>query len=211
MAIYIDSAVLSEVQTAVANGWIYGITTNPTLLAKSNLSPAETYTQLAQLPVAEIYYQVSAADIGQMLKEAKLAQEILGDKLVVKIPPIREGFTFCAQISAEYKTCLTAIFSPTQALAARAARADYIAVYVNRATKLAGDGLALTGSLAGALAGSKTEILAASLKSTDEVIAAHQAGAHHLTLPFTILQALIENPLSDQAVAQFTQTGAHLE
>ena len=210
MAIYIDSAILSEVQAAVANGWLYGVTTNPTLLAKSSLSPAETYTQLAQLPVEEIYYQVSAADTGQMLKEARLALEILGKKLVVKIPPTREGFTFCAQISAEYKTCLTAIFSPAQALAARAAKADYIAVYVNRATKLAGDGLALTRALANALAGSSTEILAASLKSAEEVIAAHQAGAHHLTLPFTVLQALIENPLSDQAVAQFTQTGTHL-
>ncbi len=210
MSLYLDSAILSEATAAAASGWLYGITTNPTLLAQSDLPPAETYTQLAQLPVEEVYYQVSVAEPGKMLHEAQVAWEILGDKLVVKIPPTREGFTFCASISADYKTCLTAIFSPAQALAARAANADYIAVYVNRATKLAGDGLALTRALADVLAGSRTEILAASLKSVDEVIAAHQAGAHHLTLPFNILQALIENDLSDQAVAQFTETGAHL-
>jgi len=210
MAIYLDSAILSEAKAAAASGWLYGITTNPTLLAQSDLPPAETYAQLAQLPVEEVYYQVSAADTDQMLHEARLAWEILGRKLVVKIPPTREGFTFCTQISADYKTCITAIFSPAQALAARAAKADYIAVYVNRATKLAGDGLALTRALANALNGSHTEILAASLKSVDEVIAAHQAGAHHLTLPFDILQALIEDDLSGQAVEQFTQTGAHL-
>ncbi|MBN2044564.1 MAG: hypothetical protein JW757_06050 [Anaerolineales bacterium] len=210
MAIYLDSAIISEAKAAVANGWLYGITTNPSLLAKSDLPPAETYTQLSTLPVKEIYYQVSASHPDQMLHEAQLARQILGDKLVVKIPPTKQGFAFCAQISAEYKTCLTAIFSPAQALTARAARADYIAIYVNRATKLAGDGLALTRAIAEVLAGGQTEILAASLKSVDEVIAAHQAGAHHLTLPFDILQSLIENPLSGQAVAQFTEGGAHL-
>ena len=211
MAIYLDSAIVSEAQAAVDLGWLYGITTNPTLLAKSGLPPAETYRQLAELPVEEIYYQVSAADLDQMLKEIDIASQILGDKLVVKIPPTRTGFRLAAEISRDFTTCLTAIFSPAQALAARAAKADYIAVYVNRATKWMGDGLGLTRGCAEVLAGSGTEILAASLKSSEEVVAAFNAGAQHLTLPFELLQMLIENGHSDRAVEIFTETGTHLD
>ena len=207
MAIYLDSAVLTEAQAAVESGWLYGITTNPTLLAKSGLPPAETYRKLAELPVDEIYYQVSAAELDQMHKEIGLAQAILGNKLVVKIPPTR----LAAEIFGEYKTCLTAIFSPAQALAARETGANYIAVYVNRATKWMGDGLALTRGCAEMLVGSGTEIIAASLKSLEEVVAAYNAGAQHLTLPFDILQTLIENEHSDRAVQLFTETGAHLK
>ncbi len=210
MAIYLDSAILSEARAAVELGWLYGVTTNPTLLAQSPLPPAETYRQLAQLPVKEIYYQVPDADKVTMRRQMALAEDILGDKLVVKIPPTRAGFAFAAEITADHKTCLTAIFSPAQALAARAAGADYIAVYVNRATKWMGDGLALTQACAEVLAGSGTEILAASLKSVDEVVAAFNAGAQHLTLPLEILQALIESEHSDRAVQMFNESGAHL-
>jgi transaldolase len=211
MSIYLDSAILSEAQAAVANGWLFGITTNPTLLAQSSLPPAETYRQLAELPVREVYFQVPDADQITMHRQISLAEDILGEKLVVKIPPTREGFTFCARITVDHKTCITAIFSPAQALAALAAGADYIAVYVNRATNWMGDGLGLTRACAQVLAGTGTEILAASLKSTEEVVAAFSAGAQHLTLPFDIFQSLAENEHSQRAVQMFNQGGAYLE
>jgi len=210
MAIYLDSAILSEAKAAVENSWLYGITTNPTLLAKSGLPPADTYRQLAELPVKEIYYQVSDAGLMQMQQEIKLAEELLGDKMVVKIPPTRTGFQLAAKISKKYKTCITAIFNPAQALAARATGANDIAVYVNRATKWMKDGLGLTRACADILAGSETEILAASLKSTEEVVAAFTAGAQHLTLPFDIFESLIESEYSERAVQMFNQSGTHL-
>jgi transaldolase len=210
MSIYLDSAVPEEAQAAVQTGWLYGITTNPTLLAKSGLNPAETYQVLAALPVQEVYYQVSSQNLDRMKHEVRLAEDILGDKLVVKIPPTPAGFRLAAELGPTHKTCLTAIFSPAQALVARQAEATYIAVYVNRATQWVGDGLALTRSLAEVLAGSKTEILAASLKSVEEVVAAYNAGARHLTLPLEILLALTENEHAARAVEMFNQTGAHL-
>lgn len=210
MPIYLDSAVPEEAQAAVQTGWLYGITTNPTLLAQSGLSPVETFQALAKLPVQEVYYQVSSRDLDRMKHEVGIAEDLLGDKLVVKIPPTPAGFRLAAELSPTHKTCLTAIFSPAQALVAREAGADYIAVYVNRATKWMGDGLALTRSLAEALAGSKTEILAASLKSVEEVVAAFNAGAQRLTLPMEILLALTENEHAARAVEMFNQTGVHL-
>lgn len=210
MSLYLDSAIIEEAASAAQSGWIYGITTNPTLLAKSGFPPAKTLQKLAGLPVQEVFYQVKSTDLFTMLVETQKAQEILKEKLVVKIPPTPRGFEFAARIAESHTICLTAIFSPAQALVARQVGADYIAVYVNRATHLMGDGIQLTRAIAAVLSGSKTQILAASLKSSEEVVSAFTAGAHHLTLPYPILTGLIANPHSDAAVAQFDQTGAHL-
>jgi transaldolase len=97
--------------------------------------------------------------------------------------------------------------SIAQALIAREAGARYIAVYVNRATKQLGDGLALLRDLAKILAGSQTEILAASLKSTKEALDAFLAGAQHITVPFDLLVGLSTHPLSVQTVEQFNAEG----
>jgi transaldolase len=210
MSLYLDSANIKEATTAVKTGWIKGITTNPAILSRSGFSPEETLIKLAVFEVSEIFYQVRSADLPTMMEEMKRAESILGEKLVVKIPPTHKGFQFASKISSNHKTCLTAIFSPAQALAARETGADYIAVYVNRATRLTGDGIKLTMSIADVLDGSGTEIIAASLKSQEEVIAAFNAGAQHLTLPFDVLSSLIENPHSQQAVEQFDQFQAHL-
>lgn len=210
MSLYLDSAITKEAAAAVESGWIYGITTNPAILASSGHSPEETLKKLAEFEVSEIYYQVRSNEFPIMINEMEKAKQILGDKLVVKIPPTEQGFKFAAKISNTHKTCITAIFSPAQALVARETGTDYIAVYVNRATRFLGDGIGLTSSIAEVLESSKTEILAASLKSQDEVIAAFNAGAQHLTLPFDVLSTLIENPYSKEAVEQFNQFKAHL-
>lgn len=210
MSLYLDSAIFDEALQAVQTGWIHGITTNPAILAKSGFAPEETLEKLAAFEVEEIYYQVRSAELRTMRTEMEKAREILKEKLVVKIPPTVRGFQFASQISGVQKTCITAIFSPAQALVAREIKAAYIAVYVNRATRLIGDGVNLTQSIAKVLLGSGTEIIAASLKSQEEVIAAFNAGAQHLTLPYTLLSTLIENPLSKDAVDQFDQFKAHL-
>ncbi|HAY84955.1 MAG TPA: transaldolase [Chloroflexi bacterium] len=210
MALYLDSAIMQEAEEAAQTGWIYGITTNPILLGRSQFTPDETLRKLSALPVQEVYYQVKSSDLTKMRSEINLAQDILGEKLVVKIPPTALGFRFAAEISAGFKTCITAIYSPAQALVAKETGSQYIAVYVNRATRLLGDGIEMTRSIAEVLAGSQTQVLAASLKSTQEAVAAFKAGANHLSLPLNILKALIADPLSAQAVEEFDQSGAHL-
>lgn len=210
MSIYLDSAIIHEAKTAVSFGWVFGITTNPTLLAKSSTPPEETLTYLGNLDAREVYCQVSSSTIPEMTAEMQKAEKILGEKLVVKIPPTQVGFEFAAKISRSHKICITAIYHPAQALVAREIGARYIAIYVNRATRLIGDGMAVTQAIAQTLAGSQTEILAASIKSTDEAVAAINAGAQHLALPFRILTTMIEHPLSAQAVEEFNQTGTYL-
>ena len=211
MSLYLDSAILEEATAAANSGWVYGITTNPTILAKSGFPAEETLKKLSTLPVEEIYCQVEASTLPEMLEQANRAREILGEKLVVKIPPTKIGFQFAAQISEKQKTCITAIFSPAQALVARETGADYIAIYVNRATRLLGDGNLLVRESRKVLEGSKTEILAASLKCPEEVVGAVLAGAQHLTLPFDVLEQISAHPLSDEAVKDFAENGNFLK
>ena len=205
--IYLDSAILSEAETAVKLGWIKGITTNPTLLKKSPLSPEETLTKLAAISPGELYYQLCSNDFDSMVTEAKQAQNIVGDKLVLKIPATELGFRVTAYLSSQIACSVTAIYSPAQAAVAKEAGAKYAIAYVNRATRLLGDGLALVRAMANILQGSNTEILAASIKSSQEAADTLQAGAHHLTVPMAILQQMASHELSTQTVAEFNAKG----
>ncbi|AFZ34707.1 Transaldolase [Stanieria cyanosphaera PCC 7437] len=205
--IYLDSAIIEEAKIAVKMGWIKGITTNPTLLAKSDLSPSETLTKLTKISPGELYYQLCTTDFDSMVAEGRKAREIIGKKTVLKIPATELGFQVTAYLSKEINCSVTAIYSPAQAAVAAAAGAKYAIAYVNRATRLLGDGLVLVRDMAAILAGSNTEILAASLKSPEEAAATLQAGAHHLTIPLTTLQAMTTHELSNQTVAEFNQNG----
>jgi transaldolase len=205
--IYLDSAIVSEAQTAIKMGWVKGITTNPTLLAKSDL-PAETsLKQLAEMNIGELYYQLTASDVDAMLAEGRRAFEIIGKKTVLKVPATSIGFQVVSLLSSEIPCAVTAIYSAAQAAVSKEAGAKYAIAYVNRATRLLGDGLALVREMATILKNSNTEILAASLKSPEEAAAALQAGAHHLTLPLDVLQKMAFHELSQQTVEEFNRNG----
>jgi len=146
-----------------------------------------------------------------MLAEAQAARKIAGSALVLKVPPTTLGFQFVSKQSDAYPFCITAIYSPTQAVIAADSGAKYVAVYVNRATRLLGDGMGLVRNISRVLAGSSTKILAASIKSSDEALEALEAGACHLTVPFQVLPLLTSHPLSDQTVEQFNREGIGLQ
>ncbi len=210
MAIYLDSAIIEEARQAKNLGWVYGITTNPTLMAKAGVVPEVILRELAALEFHQVYYQLVSQNVEDMLIEARTAAEIVKNGLICKIAPTKNGFRFVAKYGNEIPCCVTAIFDPAQALVAREAGAKYIAVYVNRATKQLGDGIALVGELANVLAGSQTEIVAASLKSTKEAVDAFVAGAQHLAVPFDVLMGLSTHPLSEQTIEQFNAEGVGL-
>jgi transaldolase len=207
MAIYIDSAVLNEVKSAHSFGWVQGVTTNPLLLARTGSNPLDVFNALAQLNFKQIFYQLVSPALESMYPEAQTALKIAESTLVLKIPPTEVGFQFVSRYGDQIPCCVTAVYSPAQALVAGEAGARYIAVYVNRATRLMGDGVQLVREIADILKNYSTEIIAASLKSTEEACASLSAGAHHLTLPYGVLTSLITHPLSEQTVAEFRADG----
>jgi transaldolase len=206
MAIYIDSAILKEIQSARAMGWVRGVSTNPVLLAKAGGKADQVLAEIARLDVRPLFYQLVSPTLEGMQKELDYAAEIVGAGLVLKVPPTLTGFQFVRQ-SAEYPCCVTAVYSPAQALIASELHARYVAVYVNRATRLLGDGLKLVSDIAEVLKHNGTEIIAASIKSPEEACAALYAGARHLTLPYNVLTSLGTHPLSEQTMAEFQASG----
>lgn len=209
MAIYIDSAIIEDVAAARSLGWVRGVTTNPVLLAKAGGKARDVLSGLAHLNMASLFYQLVTPTLDGMFEEVQLAANTVGSSLVLKVPSTEDGFRFVAKCR-EYPCCVTAVFSPAQALIASEVKARYVAVYVNRATRLMGDGLKLVREVAEILKHSSTEIIAASLKSTEEACAALLAGAHHLTLPYEVLTGLISHPLTEQTIAEFQATGIGL-
>jgi transaldolase len=207
---YLDSALPAIAKKLPQLGWVKGITTNPTLLAQSPLTPAETLTTLTALTPGELYYQLVTTTYEEMIAEARQAQELVGSKLVLKIPATLTGFQVLATLAPQIPCSVTAIYHPIQAAIAAEAGAKYAIAYVNRATRLLGDGIALVRDMAQILASSPTEILAASIKSADEAAGSLIAGAHHLTLPWDILVAIAEHPLSNQTVEDFNRQGKGL-
>lgn len=206
----LDSAILDEARQAAGWGWVSGATTNPTLLAKSALSPAETLREISRLLKGQIFYQLTGATIEAMKEEAKLADEILGSQLVLKIPATTLGFQASAALSGKYTIAITSLYTVAQALAANASGARYALYYHNRAKRLLPDGADLAQRLVHALAGTDTLVVAASLKSADELVESRMAGVPILSAPLNVLAALPTNDLSDAAVDEFNQTGTGL-
>ena len=211
MKLYLDSANVSEARMVKEWGWVSGVTTNPILMSQVNEDVASTLRQLAAVGFNELFYQVVSQDLEGMISEARLVKEIVGKSLILKVPPNDLGFRFVVNNKSDYPCCVTAIYNPSQALVARAAGAKYLAVYVNRASRLLGDGIGLVSEITKILIGCDTELIAASIKSPAEACAAFSAGAHHITLSMAVLEKLSEDNNSIETMKQFNLTGKGLE
>ncbi|MBD2436515.1 transaldolase family protein [Nostoc sp. FACHB-110] len=207
MSLFLDSAIAAEAEVAKQLGWVKGITTNPTLLAKSPLPAETTLKQLAELTTGPLFYQLMADEFTEMVAEGRAAFNLIGKQTVLKIPASLVGFQVVNELAPEIPCAVTAIYSAAQAAVAGEAGAKYAIAYVNRATKLLGDGVALVREMASVLAKSNTEIMAASIKSPEEAVASLNAGAHHLTLPLAMLQAMTNHELSLQTIDEFAENG----
>ena len=142
-----------------------------------------------------------------MVAEGKAAFESIGRQTVLKVPATATGFQAVAHLSPSIPCAVTAIYSAAQAVVSAEAGAKYAIAYVNRATRLLGDGFALVQDMADVLKKTNTEILAASIKSPSEAVKTLLAGAHLLTLPFDLLQAIAVHELSQQTVEEFAKNG----
>lgn len=211
MAFYLDSAIVSQAQKAAEWGWVKGITTNPTLLTRSEYPPETTLLNLAaSMPGAPIFYQLTAPDVENMLREADRARKLLSGRLVVKIPATTAGFAACARLSTQMMVAITTVYHPAQAMAASAAGAQYLIFYHDRALRRLEDGHQLASELVRALSGTSTQLIAASIKSMEEIYAVRMAGVTHLTAPFEILEQIGEYEPTLKDVENFQETGSGL-
>jgi transaldolase len=210
MGLFLDSADIGEVKQAVGLGFISGVTTNPTIMAKVKGEPKDIIRQICAVSPGPVFYQVTAKTVAERECEGREFYAIGPDNLVLKIPATTENMGLIAKLAPDIPCAATAVYSAYQAYAACCAGAKYVIPYVNRATRLLGDGCKLVAEIAEAI-GAQTrpvEILAASIKSPDEAAKAIAAGADHLTLPLEVLLAMGNHKLSDEATEEFNRAGS---
>jgi transaldolase len=202
----LDSADVVAARRAAQLGFVRGATTNPTLMAASGRSAEAVVPELADILPGTIFYQVTAETLPAREAEARRFAVLRPGRIAIKVPTTTENLALVARLARDGITCaMTAIFSPAQVLLAVEAGAAFVIPYVNRTTRLYGDGPGLVHQMRlviDALGGS-TQILAASVKSPDEAISALLAGAHGLTLPLPVIEAMGEHAGSLAAIEEF--------
>ena len=204
-----DSAKIDEVKKAVELGFVAGVTTNPTIMAKVKDPPKEVIDRICRISPGPVFYQVTAKTLEEREREGREFFDVCREKVVLKIPATAENLALMARLSQDIPCAATAVSSGSQTPGACEAGSSYVIPYVNRATRLLGDGMKLVAEMAAVLraSGTNAEILAASIKSADEATRAVLAGARHLTLPLDILLSLGNHPLSDAAIEEFGRAG----
>ncbi len=204
MAIFLDSANPADARRAQALGFVAGVTTNPKLMAQESRPPLAILEELIAAFDGPVWFQVTADTLEGRLEQARQAVSLSPGQVVAKIPASTENFTMVAGLVSEGITCgVTAVYSPAQVYLAAQAGARYVAPYVSRMTRQLGDGLAVVREMAAILRGTQTEIVAASLKSVEEIASVLMAGAHHVTVPLDLILAMGDHPLSARAIDEF--------
>jgi len=209
MKFFIDTANLDEIQEAYDLGVLDGVTTNPSLMAKEGIGGEENirqhYKAICNIVDNNVSAEVISTDFDGMIREAKELVKI-DDKIVVKVPMIREGVKAIKYLSSEgIRTNCTLIFSPGQAILAAKAGASYVSPFIGRLDDVSIDGIALIGQIVGIYAnyGFHTEVLAASIRHTMHLIQCAEIGADVATCPLKVITALLNHPLTDKGLAQF--------
>ena len=206
MSLYLDSARVEDARRAFSTGLVKGITTNPSLIAQTRRPATDVIAELCDLSTGIVFHQLTEGDIAGRRTEAMKMAGIQPGRVGLKIPCTYENLSLASElVSLGYIVGITAIFSTPQVYLACQAGAHYILPYVNRSTRLLGDGIGLVRQMRAVIDAerSNTEIIAASIKTPEEAISTLLAGAHHLTLPLRIIETMGDHPLSDQTIEEF--------
>ncbi len=205
MKIFMDTANIEEIARFAEWGVVYGVTTNPSLIAKSGRRQAEVIPEIAKLVEGPVSAEVISTECAGMIEEARKLAKI-ADNIVVKIPCIAEGLKAVKILSAEgIKTNVTLVFSMSQALMAARAGASYVSPFIGRLDDIGEDGVKLVENIVKAfkLYDIETEVIAASIRNLEHVEKVMLTGCQIATIPTKVLAQMIEHPLTDKGLAQF--------
>jgi transaldolase len=205
MQIFIDSADIEEIRDAAAMGVLDGVTTNPSLVAKTGRAFKDVLVDICELVDGPISAEVVATDYDGILSEARQLAK-LHENIVVKVPLIAEGLKAVRTLSEEgIRTNVTLCFSPTQGLLAAKAGATYISPFIGRIDDISGNGMELVEQLVAIYRNYDldTQVLAASIRHPVHVVQAALIGADVATLPHKVIHQLVKHPLTDIGLERF--------
>jgi transaldolase len=206
MKIFLDTADIEEIRTAARWGVLDGVTTNPSLYAKtSGASYEDILKEVCSVTPGPVSAEVVADDVDGMLEEGRHFAK-LAPNIVVKVAMSENGLEAISRFAEEgIKTNCTLIFSTNQGLLAAKAGASLVSPFVGRLDDINQDGMLIIRELAEifALYDIDSEIIAASIRNPLHMTQAALAGSHIATLPFKILQQMVHHPLTDKGIVQF--------
>ena len=211
MKFFVDTADTADIKALAASGLLDGVTTNPSLIAKSGRKILDVVAEICALVPGPVSAEVAATDYDGMMREAAVLRKI-ADNVCVKLPLTPDGLRACKALTGDgVMTNVTLCFSAAQALLAAKAGATFVSPFVGRLDDLGQDGMELIADIVqifdnyDALT---TEVLVASVRHPIHVIQAAKLGAHVATLPPNVLRMLYNHPLTDKGLAAFLKDWA---
>ena len=205
MKFFVDTAEIDEIRALMAFGLVDGVTTNPSLIAKSGRDMVETIKEICDLVDGPVSAEVTATDLDGMLAEADKLRKI-ADNVAIKVPLTEAGIKACKALSDEGTSVnVTLCFSAAQAILAAKAGAAFISPFVGRLDDIGQDGMSLIEEICEIYSNYDydTEVLVASVRHPMHVVDAARMGAHVATVPAKVLMQMFKHPLTDKGLAAF--------
>lgn len=217
MKFFVDTAEVPEIKSLTESGLLDGVTTNPSLVAKSGKRMRDVIAEICAIVPGPVSAEVAATKYEDMLAEARVLREIARN-VAVKVPLTPDGLRACRKLADDGTMVnVTLCFSPAQALLAAKAGATFVSPFVGRLDDIGEHGMGLIADILTIFRNYpylKTEVLVASVRSPTHVIEAAKLGAHVATLPPAVLRSLFNHPLTDKGLAAFladwAKTGQHI-
>ena len=206
MKIFLDSAITTDIEDRLATEIIDGVTTNPTLIKKSNEDPDVVYEELNQMRVKELSIEVKGDTAQELAANGIMYSRKFKEMATIKLPCTVEGIKACKKLSTlRIRTNMTLVFSVSQAILCAKAGATYVSPFVGRLDQIGEDGVGLIQDIARVfcLHNIKTQILAASIRSPKQAEDSYKAGAHICTLPVKVFDQMFRHKLTDDGLKQF--------
>jgi len=211
MKFFVDTAEIADIRELAQTGLLDGVTTNPSLIAKSGRKITEVIAEICAIVPGPVSAEVAATEYGQMLKEAAVLKAI-APNVTIKVPLTPDGLRACYALSQEGTMVnVTLCFSAAQALLAAKAGATFISPFVGRLDDIGQDGMELIAEIVqiyGNYPAITTEVLVASIRNPIHLIAAAKLGADVATIPPGIIRQLYKHPLTDSGLAAFLKDWA---
>lgn len=206
MKIFVDTADVSDIRALAGMGLVDGVTTNPSLIAKSGRKISEVIAEICDLVPGPVSAEVTATDAEGMLKEGRYLRGI-APNVAVKVPLTEAGLLACRTLAAEGTMVnVTLCFSAVQAILAGKAGATFVSPFVGRLDDIGQEGLRLIADIVQIYRNYpaiRTEVLVASVRNPVHVLEAAKLGAHVATLPPAVLRQLFRHPLTDRGLEAF--------
>lgn len=209
MKFFIDTANLDQIKEAAELGILDGVTTNPSLMAKEGISGKENiynhYRAICAIVDGDVSAEVISTDFQGIIEEGQVLAD-LAPNIVVKVPMIKDGVKALNWFrNQKIRTNCTLIFSTGQAILAAKAGATYLSPFIGRIDDINWDGMSLIREISEVyrIQGYETEILAASIRSSRQIIDAAKSGANVVTCPLSAILGLLSHPLTDIGLEKF--------